>query len=268
MNRIPIVSLVHYTKKELKEALGEKGVDFLNWEDYCWIKQKGDRPIQDPEWPDNFINAIRSLVYEVEGLEEYKDLKYIFLNAGGEILKKIVASKIPVVIVMPKKFEGKYTPVEHYQELNRKYLELDMPMIYLEDRDFLNAFSRETTYKYLRDKTEFVEGFRFGTCDFIEDIEEMGAMYEDIDNTKSCENPINEKNNAEGRFILVRDDEYDVTICGDSCMSALETAGELLQIYPDHEYIVKDTACEDKIICKVGLDSNGSIILRHPDVSN
>ena len=269
MNRIPIVSLIDYTKKELREALGEKAVEFLNWEDFCWIKQKSNRPVKHPEWPNNFIKAVRHLVYETEGLSEYKDLKYIFLNAGGEILKKIIANKIPVIIVMPRKFEGKYTPVEHYQELNKKYLELDMPMVYLEnEEEFIKVFSRESTYKYLKDKTEFVEGFRFGTCDFIEDIEEMAAMYEKAESSiKACEDIANEKFNIVGPFALVRDDELDI-IDKNSFMEVLEAVTGLLAIYPDHEFVIKDIGNSDNIICKVGLGSNGSVMLRHPNAGN
>lgn len=263
MDRIPIVSLVHYTKKELREALGEKAVEFLNWEDFCWIKRKNDTPIKHPEWPDNFIKAVRCLVYEVEGLEQYKDLKYIFLNAGGEILKKIVQDKIPVIIVMPKKFEGKYTPVEHYQDLNRRYLELDMPMIYLDDSDFINAFSRESTYKYLRDKTEFVEGFRFGTCDFIEDLDEMDAAYQyyaEKEKAQTCKDIADEAAPV-GPFAVVSHDGLTIDTI-DGFMSVLEYASTIANT-SSTEYTIKD---KDGItVCKVGINESGETMIRKAD---
>lgn len=262
MNRIPIVSLIDYTKKGLREALGKKAVDFLNWEDFCWIKEKGERPVKNPEWPANFIKAVRCLAYEAEGLEEYKDLKYIFLNAGGDILKKIIADKIPVIIVMPKKFEGKYTPVEHYQDLNKKYLELDMPMVYLEnEEEFMRVFSRESTYRYLKDKTEFVEGYRFGTCDFIEDFEEMWFMYETSDLINSIASSPNSGITYGGPFAIVRSSDNS-TVIKDDLMEALETAGDYAESTPEIEYTVKDN--EGEVICNVGF-VNGEVMLRHPD---
>ena len=263
MNVIPVVSLIKYTKKGLREALGEKAVDFLNWEDYCWIKREGERPIKHPEWPSNFITLVRALVYETEGLEDYKELKYVFLNAGGDILKKIIQNKIPVIIVMPKKFEGKYTPAEHYQELNRKYLELDMPMVYLEDEEeFMKVFSRESTYKYLRNKTEFIEGYRFGTCDFIEDFEEMWFMYETADVLERVANGGDtiEAVINKGPFAIVRNSD-NFTVMKDDLMEALDAAGDFAKSTPEYEYLVKDN--KDEVICKVVFEDD-EIRLRHP----
>ena len=261
MDRIPIVSLIKYKKKELKETLGNKSVAFLDWERFCWIGRQKGRPIQDPEWPNNFLKSVRALVYDTEGSRKYKDLKYIFLNAGCELIKKIIEDKIPVIIVMPRKFEGRYSPVEHYQYLNKKYLELDMPMLYLEDKDMIPVFSKESTYKYLRDKTEFVEGFRFGTCDFLEDIEEMTAMYENIDNDNSYKDIM--KKEDPGHLIIVRDDNSNAII-KNTLFDALTTAGDCAKMDIDHEYFIKDSN-DNTIICRISINNDGDIVIKNAD---
>lgn len=268
MNVIPVVSINKISKTAISEALGKDRVEFLDWDKFFYIKRKEGRPVQDPEWPSNFIKAVRCLVYETEGLEAYKNLRYVFINAGPKPLKYLIESKIPFVIVMPRIFGGKYMPVDHYQWLNKEYLELDMPMIYLNDDEYLNVFKRNSTYRYLIDKIDFVEGYRFGTCIFAEDLDEFDEIFEDHNSIIGCaevdssvtESIIDVSTNDTLKEIdtisayIVKNKSGKVLDHFDNISNCFTTLKEILKENPNEEYTIFDPAGEVVCIAYYGDD--------------
>lgn len=272
MNVIPVVSVNKISKTAIKEALGADRVEFVDWDKFFYIKPKKGRPIQDPEWPSNFIKAVRCLVYETEGLKSYKNLRYVFINAGPKPLKYLVENKIPFVITMPRMFEGKYAPVEHYGWLNSEYLSLDMPMIYLDDDEYLNIFKRESTYKYLVDKIDFVEAYRFGTCVFSDDLDEFDEMFErhnSIEGSAEVDSDVVEsvmniaatavlEDAIELPIYTIKDKSGEVFDHIDGIANCFNTLEQILLKHPDEEYLVISPDGEE--ICKVYNTEKGIMI--------
>lgn len=84
----------------------------LESSDYHWIMTPKGK-VQHPEWPMNYVNLISMLVNEVDGLDDYKDLKYIFTSTHKEVIKGLMDRKIPFVIIAPK---NKLRYIRRYQD--------------------------------------------------------------------------------------------------------------------------------------------------------
>ena len=54
-----------------------------------------------PEWPDNIVKCIKALAYETEGIYDYRDLMYIFIDINKDILDRLIDDKVPFIMAVP-----------------------------------------------------------------------------------------------------------------------------------------------------------------------
>lgn len=149
--------------------------------DFHWLKPANNKVeaetkmkenILDPIWPDNYLQFIKMLAYETDGVSAYKDLVYIYISTHEEVLSHLRKYHIPFVIVVP---EDKDETVARYRERGNsesfiKKLEenwdiwmdnfksYDMPIIRLKPGMYLSdILDHYSTYDYLKSKIKDVE---------------------------------------------------------------------------------------------------------------
>lgn len=90
MNRLPLIiaGFPGVGKSEAGRRLPGKVID-LESSDFHWIVQPDGKKVAHPEWPDNYIRAIKALALETEGLKNYKDLEFICISTHAEVLSRL-----------------------------------------------------------------------------------------------------------------------------------------------------------------------------------
>ena len=68
---------------------------------FHWIVDKDGNKHLHPEWPANYINAIKMLLFETRGLEKYKNLKYVCISTHKDVLNALSDQEIEFCIVAP-----------------------------------------------------------------------------------------------------------------------------------------------------------------------
>lgn len=98
------------------------GIGMNNCENYCidlesssfhWIIDKDGNKHLHPEWPVNYINAIKLLLFETRGLEKYKNLKYVCISTHKDVLNALRDQEIEFCIVAPL---SKKKTIERYKK--------------------------------------------------------------------------------------------------------------------------------------------------------
>lgn len=73
----------------------------LESSDFHWIDPKAKQRVQHPEWPANYITAIRALAFEPDGLKNYRDLKFVCISSHKEILDRLDELGIDYAVAYP-----------------------------------------------------------------------------------------------------------------------------------------------------------------------
>lgn len=123
----------------------------LESSNFHWIEDSNGVKHQHPEWPINYVNAIKIMACESEGLESMKDIRYVLISTHNEILKMLKNSNIPFIIYAPKsknaalkRYRDRGSSEQFIESLNENWdnymndlEQLEMPMIrsdvYLKD---------------------------------------------------------------------------------------------------------------------------------------
>lgn len=68
---------------------------------FHWLYDDEGNKYQDPSWPKNYIDAIKTIAFDSEDNPEFKDSAYIFVSTHEQILNLLKEENIPFVIVAP-----------------------------------------------------------------------------------------------------------------------------------------------------------------------
>lgn len=82
-------------------VFGENACIDLESSDYHWIIDKDGNKHQHPEWPMNYVNAAKILLYETRGLKDYENLKFICISTHKDILQILNDQEIDFCIIAP-----------------------------------------------------------------------------------------------------------------------------------------------------------------------
>lgn len=85
----------------------------LESSDFHWIIDKDGGKHLHPEWPVNYINAMKLLLFETRGLEKYKNLKYVCISTHKDVLSALRDQEIEFCIVAPL---SKENAIERYKK--------------------------------------------------------------------------------------------------------------------------------------------------------
>lgn len=85
----------------------------LESSDFHWMDHKAEVKVQHPEWPSNYIAAIRALAFETDGLKNYRDLLYVVISAHKEILDRLDDLGIDYAVAFPA-LEAKEEYLQRY----------------------------------------------------------------------------------------------------------------------------------------------------------
>lgn len=165
-NKIIIAGFPGVGKSETSNIIPEVSIDAES-SNFHWIEDADGDKILNPDWPHNYIQYIKLLVYESEGLENYKDLLYVCISTHSEVLRYLRNNHIPFIIVTP---EDKEETIERYRkrgnseefiqkldenwdEWMKNFESYNMPIIKLADSMYLSdLLDRISSYKYLKSK--------------------------------------------------------------------------------------------------------------------
>ncbi len=113
MNDIVIIAGFPGVGKSTCTKLLEKEKSCIDFEstNYKWIKDNDGHSHINPLWPANYVKAIKMLKYETYGLQEYKNLKYIFISTHKEALSMLKKEGETFIIVAPL---NKDTAIKRY----------------------------------------------------------------------------------------------------------------------------------------------------------
>ena len=73
----------------------------LESSDFHWTDPKAEEKVQHPEWPANYITAIRALAFETDGLKNYRDLLYVLISGHAQVLNRLDELGIDYAISYP-----------------------------------------------------------------------------------------------------------------------------------------------------------------------
>ena len=127
----------------------------LESSDFHWIIDKdGDKHLH-PEWPANYINAIKLLLFETRGLKKYKNLKYVCISTHKDVLNTLRDQEIEFCIVAPlskenaiERYKKRGSSEEFIQKLDENW---DTFMNDLDSYDMPVIKTDEYLYDILRD---------------------------------------------------------------------------------------------------------------------
>lgn len=133
-------------------------------------EEKSKNKVQcDPEWPGNYVNLIKMIYNETEGISDYKDLIYICISTHSEVLERLRQDKIPFVIVRPEtkeimidRYKNRGNSEAFIEKIDKNWSEwmdnlgkYGMPIItLLEDNFLIDVLDRLSVYDYLKDKID------------------------------------------------------------------------------------------------------------------
>lgn len=87
--------------KMFTDVFGENICIDLESSDYHWIIDKDGNKHQHPEWPMNYVNAAKILLYETRGLKDYENLKFICISTHKDTLQILNDQEVEFCIVTP-----------------------------------------------------------------------------------------------------------------------------------------------------------------------
>ena len=99
--KVHIISVFPGTGRKTAAELLPGIVINLESSRFHWIDPKAKEKIPHPEWPANYITAIRALAFETDGLKKYKDLLYVLISGHKQILSRLDELGINYAISYP-----------------------------------------------------------------------------------------------------------------------------------------------------------------------
>ncbi len=166
-NKIIIAGFPGIGKSETFKIIPEVVADCES-SDFHWITGVDDgKKLCNPDWPKNYIQYIKLLTYETDGLKRYKDLLYICISTHSEVLQYLRNNHIPFIIVVPedkdetiKRYYARGNSEEfiikleeNWDEWMKNFESYGMPIIKLPTDMYLSdLLDRISSYKYLKAK--------------------------------------------------------------------------------------------------------------------
>ena len=154
-------------------SIDNKFID-LESSDFHWI-YSADIPSQkckNPEWPQNYVDTIKTIANSTDDSQEYRDSIYIMCSTHKEVLTKLIENKLSFIIVAPKSkdlYIQRYRDRgsseefinsldEHWDEYMQDISSYTIPVIYT-DEYLGDILHRNDTYDYLLNKVRDVDRY-------------------------------------------------------------------------------------------------------------
>lgn len=142
--------------------------------DFHWIIDPEGKKQLHPEWPDNYVKAIKMMVSETDGIEEYQHLMYICCSTHKEVIERLIQDRIPVIIVAPedkrsylKRYMARGSSEQFIKSMDANwdsYMDdiksYRMPVVYT-DYYLHDILFQHGSYSYFCDKAANVEKYVF-----------------------------------------------------------------------------------------------------------
>lgn len=152
--------------KIFDEKIGKNICIDLESSDFHWIVDKSGNRHQHPEWPMNYVNAAKALLFETRGLEDYKNLKFICISTHKESLSILNEQEVEFCIVTPinkeksiKRYKERGSSLEFIKSIDEnwdKYMDdiysYDMPVI-MTDEYLCNILKDNRLVRFIGNKT-------------------------------------------------------------------------------------------------------------------